>query len=156
MLDTLVNGRRFRILTVVDNFSRECPMLEASFSITGRMVAEYLDELAKTRGYPNAITVDNGTEFFSQAMDAWAYKHNVQLSFIRPGKPVENAFIESFNGRLRYECLNTTLFDSLEDAKEKIESWRKDYNETRPHSSIGNLTPNEFVRRTTKKPAVNG
>lgn len=154
MMDTLVNGRRFRILTVVDNFSRECPLLEVAVSMTGKTVAGHLDGLGKERGYPQAITVDNGTEFFSRAMDAWAYHNKVQLAFIRPGKPVENAFIESFNGRLRDECLNATLFHSINDAKEKIETWRRDYNENRPHSSLGNISPNEFVRKGTKKMAA--
>ena len=93
------------------------------------------------------ITVDNGTEFASRRMDAWAYERKVQLDFIRPGKPVDNAFIESFNGRLRDECLNTKVFFSIEDAREKLESWRLDYNTRRPHSSIGDLTPSEYAQR---------
>jgi putative transposase len=107
-----------------------------------------------TRGAPRAITVDNGSEFYSQAMDSWAYRHGIALDFIRPGKPVENAFIESFNGRLRDECLNTSLFLSLTDAREKLEAWRLDYNQRRPHSSLGDLTPAEYVDRHHRQPAA--
>jgi len=152
MQDVLDNGRRFRILTVVDNFSRECPIVEADFSMDAGKVIGCLDRLKLTRGLPRAITVDNGTEFYSRAMDSWAYRNKVQLDFIRPGKPVENAFIESFNGRLRDECLNANLFFSLEDAREKLEAWRIDYNTQRPHSSIGNLAPEEFARQQKQDP----
>ena len=150
--DQLDNGRRFRILTIVDNYSRECPLLEADHSLTAHKVIACLDRLKASRGLPRAITVDNGSEFFSRAMDSWAYRNQVKLDFIRPGKPVENAFIESFNGRLRDECLNTDVFLSLEDARSKLEAWRVDYNTQRPHSSIGNLSPSEFVK--TKNAAV--
>jgi putative transposase len=146
MSDVLENGQRFRILTIVDQFSRECPLLEADQSLTAPKVIACLERLKASRGLPQAITVDNGTEFYSRAMDAWAYRNNVKLDFIRPGKPVENAFIESFNGRLRDECLNTEVFASLEDAREKLEAWRVDYNLFRPHSAIGNLPPSEFAR----------
>jgi len=142
--DALINGRRFRILTVVDKYSRECPLLEAAFSLTGKKVAQALEGLVKQIGCPRAITVDNGSEFISSSMDDWAYRNNVKLDFIRPGKPVENAYIESFNGKLRDECLNMNVFQSLDDAKEKLEDWRKDYNDVRPHSSIRNMTPTEF------------
>jgi len=101
---------------------------------------------AESCGYPGQITVDNGTEFFSKAMDAWAYRRSVKLDFIRPGRPMENGHIESFNGRLRDECLNAELLSDLLDARTKLEAWRRDYNENRPHSSIGNLTPVEFAR----------
>lgn len=148
--DMLDNGRRFRALTVVDKFSRECPAVEADFSLTARKVILCLDRLKVTRGLPKVITVDNGSEFYSREMDSWAYRNGVQLDFIRPGKPVENAFIESFNGRLRDECLNVNLFFSLDDAREKIEAWRVDYNTLRPHSSIGNLAPEEYAK-THKK-----
>ncbi len=103
MRDTFDDGRPFRILTVVDTFTRECPLLAADTSLSGNKVAELLDGIAAERGYPKTITVDNGTEFYSKAMDSWAYRRGVQLQFIRPGKPVENAFIESFKGRLRDE-----------------------------------------------------
>ena len=108
-------------------------------------MADVLDGVALGRSYPKQITVDNGTEFYSRAMDAWEYRHEVKLDFIRPGKPMENGFIESFNGRLRDECLNAELFSDLLDARNKLEAWRRDYNEHRPHSSIGNLTLNEFA-----------
>jgi putative transposase len=147
MRDTFDDGRPFRILTVVDTFTRECPLLAADTSLTGKRVAELLDSIAAERGYPKTITVDNGTEFYSKAMDSWAYHRGVQLQFIRPGKPVENAFIESFNGKLRDELLNTELFMGLLDARRKIEAWRRDYNQNRPHSSIGDLTPVEFANR---------
>ena len=145
--DCLDNGRRFRALTVVDNFSRECPAVEADFSLTANKVISCLDRLKATRGLPKAIRVDNGSEFYSREMDSWAYRNGVQLDFIRPGKPVENAFIESFNGRLRDECLNANLFFSIEDARQKLEAWRIDYNTQRPHSSIGNLAPEEYARK---------
>jgi putative transposase len=143
--DTLDDGRRFRALTLVDVFTRECLALLADSSLSGHKVAALLDQVAANRSYPKQITVDNGTEFYSKAMDSWAYRNGVQLDFIRPGRPMENGYIESFNGRLRDECLNGELFLSLVDAREKLEAWRRDYNEHRPHSSIGNLTPIEFA-----------
>ncbi len=150
--DRLHNGRYFRTLTIVDQYTRECPMLYAAQSLSGKAVAECLDQLARERGLPQSITVDNGTEFYSKAMDAWAYENRVKLDFIRPGKPVENGFIESFNGRLRDECLNTHLFFSLEDAREKLEAWRGDYNTCRPHGSLANLPPAEFAPKSQTKP----
>jgi putative transposase len=150
MADQLADGRRFRILTVVDQFSRMSPLLEADFSLTGAKVAAALGRAAATHGLPRSITVDNGSEFFSKAMDTWAYRNGVRLDFIRPGKPIENAYIESFNGRLRDECLNAEIFFSVEDARRKLERWRIDYNRDRPHSSIGNLAPAEFERRSQK------
>ena len=146
MHDVLDNGRRFRILTMVDQFSRECPLLEADFSLTAPKVVTWLEQLKASRGLPTAITVDNGSEFCSRAMDAWAYRNNVKRDFIWPGKPAEKAFIESFNGRLRDECLTTQVFGSLADAREKLEAWRVDYNLCRPHSAIGNLPPSAFAR----------
>lgn len=145
--DSLMDGRRFRALTVVDNYTRECPLIEVDFSLTGQRVADALQRLAVQRGLPRTITVDNGAEFISKTLDAWAHQHHVQLDFIRPGKPVENAFIESFNGRLRDECLNVNVFVSLADARAKLEVWRLDYNQQRPHSSLGQLTPSEFARK---------
>jgi putative transposase len=150
MADRLVDGRAFRILTIVDQFSRECPLLQAGPSLTGRSVVECLDRLAIERGLPEAITIDNGSEFCSRALDTWAYQRGVKLDFIRPGKPVENGFIESFNGKLRDECLNTELFFSVEDARQKLEAWRKDYNEQRPHSALGGIPPAEFTRRVVE------
>ena len=152
--DSLLDGRKFRVLTVVDVFTRECLATHADSSLSGKKVAAILDQVAASRSYPGQITVDNGTEFFSKAMDAWAYHRRVKLDFIRPGRPMENGYIESFNGRLRDECLNAELFSDLLDARTKLEAWRRDYNETRPHSSIGNLTPVEFANsvRTTAGP----
>ena len=109
-----------------------------------------LERVAKRMGYPQMITVDNGSEFTSKALDAWAHAHGVQLDFIRPGKPVENAMIESFNGRFRDECLNANVFVSLHDARQKIEAWRIDYNEHRTHGSLGDLTPQEFAEQAAK------
>ena len=145
--DSLVNGRRFRALTIVDDHSRESVAIEADFSLTGERVARVLERLAQARGLPNIITVDNGPEFAGKALDAWAYQHHIKLHFIRPGKPVENAFIESFNGKFRDECLNENLFTNLDEARYLIETWRGDYNRTRPHSSLGNLTPEEFANQ---------
>ena len=150
--DMLDNGRRFRILTIIDNFTRECPALLTDFSLNAQKVIFCLELLKVNRGLPRSITVDNGSEFISRAMDSWAYQNKVQLDFIRPGKPVENAFIESFNGKLRDECLNTSAFLTLEDARQKVESWRRDYNTCRPHSAIGNIPPEEFVRQQKQGP----
>jgi putative transposase len=130
--DRLEGGRAFRVLTVIDQFTRECLKLEAATHMSGSRVVESLEAAAELRGYPKSITVDNGTEFCSKAVDGWAYRKGVTLEFIRPGRPVENGFIESFNGRLRDECLNTHLFWSIEDACEKMETWRVDYNTRRP------------------------
>lgn len=149
--DRLEDGRYFRTLTVVDQFTRECPVLRSATSLTGSKVAKCLDQVAAERGYPESITVDNGTEFCSRVMDAWAYRNHVKLNFIRPGKPVENGYIESFNGRLRDECLNTELFWSIQDACDKLEKWRLDYNHQRPHSSLANLPPAAFAREHRKK-----
>jgi putative transposase len=144
--DALADGRPFRVLTVVDQWSRQSPMLEVSSSLSGQAVADALDRVLRaTAMMPRSITVDHGTEFTSRALEDWAYSRGVQLDFIHPGKPVENAFIESFNGRLRDECLNVHQFESLADARAKIEAWRLDYNQHRPHSSLGNLTPMEFL-----------
>ena len=143
--DTLADGRPFRILTVVDNWSRSSPMLEAAFRMSGETVGQTLDRVLGEGPSPRSITVDHGTEFQSRALEDWAYRRGVQLDFIRPGKPVENAFIESFNGRLRDECLNVHQFASLAEAQAILEVWRCDYNQQRPHSSLGDLTPDEFV-----------
>lgn len=149
--DNLFNGRRFRVLTVVDNFSRECPVMEADHSLTGQRVARVLDRIALVRGLPQVITVDNGPEFISKALDLWAVENKVRLRFIAPGKPVQNAFIESFNGRLRDECLNEHIFVNLHNAKQIIESWRQDYNTNRPHSSLNDMTPEEFSTEFFRK-----
>lgn len=143
--DQLVTGRAFRVLTVIDQWSRESVLLEANVALTGQSVVDALDAVAAHRPLPTAITVDHGTEFTSKAVDEWAYRRGVALDFIRPGKPVENAFIESFNGRLRDECLNVYSFESISHAQELIEAWRRDYNEHRPHGALGKLTPSEYA-----------
>jgi len=143
--DALADGRPFRVLTVVDQWSRQSPLLEVASSMSGGTVGQALDRVLTETQRPQSITVDHGTEFMSRALEDWAFYRGVQLDFTRPGKPTENAFIESFNGRLRDECLNVHQFTSIEDARAKIEAWRVDYNAHRPHSSLGHLTPNEFV-----------
>ena len=148
--DRLVNDRWFRVLTVVDQFTRECLLLYADSTLSGEKVAAELERVVRARGVPMSITVDNGSEFASRAMDAWAYGHGIRLDFIRPGKPVENGYIESFNGRLRDECLNVSLFFSLEDAGEKLEAWRRDYNLARPHSALGDQAPTAFATAWSK------
>jgi putative transposase len=145
--DALFNGKHFRVLTVVDNYSRECLASAVGQSLRGQQVVEVLNSLKYLRGVPRSIRVDNGSEFVSKAVDKWAYDNKVTLDFSRPGKPTDNAFAESFIGSFRDECLNANWFLSIEDAGMKIEQWRKDYNEFRPHSSLDNLTPNEFARR---------
>ncbi len=141
----LVDGRWFRVLTVLDQCTRECLRLFADSSLSGQKVAAALEPVVQYRGAPQAITVDNGSEFASRALDVWAYQHGVQLDFIRPGKPVENSFIEAFNGRLRDECLNVECFFSLDDARRKLEVWREDYNRVRPHSALQDRTPAEIA-----------
>jgi len=145
MSERLADGRWFRILTVVDQFTRECLCLLADQSLTGETVAQALEPLVRQRGAPRSITVDNGSEFASRVMDAWAYRHGIQLDFIRPGKPVENGFIESFNGRLRDECLTVEVFFTLDDVRERLARWREDYNHQRPHSSLQDETPAAFA-----------
>ena len=153
--DSLYNGRRFRVLTVVDDLSRECPVLEVDHSLTGQRVTRVLDRIALTRGLPEVITVDNGPEFISKALDLWAYENSVKLRFIQPGKPVQNAYIESFNGKFRNECLNDHVFVSLHSAQEIIETWRQDYNTERPHSSLSDMTPEEFATRFKEQQTEN-
>ena len=148
--DSIVTGRRFRALVIVDDYSRECPAIEVDTSLGGRRVVEVLERLGETRGLPEVITVDNGPEFTGQALDEWAYRNGVKLNFIRPGKPIENAYAESFIGRLRDECLNDNWFISLKDARDIIESWRIDYNDGRPHSSLGGLAPTEYIENRAK------
>ena len=145
MYDELFDGRRIRLLTIVDLFTRESLAIVVRQRFPAGDVVEALEQLRRNRALPKSIRVDNGTEFTSKAMDRWAYEHGVTLDFSRPGKPTDNAFIESFNGSVRTECLNENWFLSLDDAKEKIESWRQDYNEHRPHSALGNLAPKEFA-----------
>jgi putative transposase len=146
--DELVTGRAFRVLTVIDQWSRESVLMEANIALTGQSVVDALEALSARRPLPKAITVDHGTEFTSKALDEWAYRRGVALDFIRPGKPVENAFIESFNGRLRDECLNVYSFESIAQAQELIEGWRRDYNDRRPHGALGHLTPSEYATQS--------
>ena len=152
--DRLADGRAFRVLTVIDQFTRECVELWAEGSLTGDKVARRLDAVVAVRGAPLSITVDNGTEFASRALDHWAYRHKIHLQFIRPGKPTENGFIESFNGRLRDECLNTHVFASLAETRAVLGEWGKDYNRVRPHSSLGDRTPLEFAVDWSRPPAL--
>jgi len=141
----LPDGRWIRVLTVVDQFTRECVTLLADNALSGEKVARALDNAVSLRSAPQSITVDNGTEFTSKALDIWAYKNSVHLNFIRPGRPVENGYIESFNGKLRDECLNVEVFFNLADARRKLYLWRRDYNQHRPHSALADRTPAEFA-----------
>ena len=150
--DRLADGRSFRILTVVDQFTRECVALEADRSMTGAKVAQGLEDTKRERGsLPESITVDNGSEFCSRALEAWAMGNEVQLCFIRPGRPVENGFIESFNGRLRDECLNVEWFSSLDDARHKLAKFGEHYNRERPHSALADRTSAAFAELHKEK-----
>jgi len=149
--DSISNGRKFKNLTIVDDYTKECPLILVETSITGKRVAEELNKLKESIGLPKEITVDNGPEFISNALDEWAYKNGVRLYFIAPGKPTENPFIESFNGKFRDECLSMHWFLNIRHAKEIIENWRIEYNTERPHSSLDYLTPSEFVAELNKK-----
>jgi putative transposase len=144
--DCVSTGKVIRMLTVVDDYTRECPAIEVDTALGGLRVRRVLDRIASERGLPEAIVVDNGPEFRGRALAAWSEERGVRLQFIQPGKPVQNAYAESFNGRLRDECLNANWFTSLSDARRKIESWRQDYNQQRPHSSLNYLPPVEFAR----------
>ena len=144
--DCVSTGKAIRMLTIVDDCTRECPAIEVHTSLGGLRVRRVLDRIAGERGLPEAIVLDNGPEFRGRALAAWSEERGVRLEFIQPGKPVQNAFVESFNGRLRDECLNANWFTSLSDARRKIESWRQDYNEQRPRSSLHYLPPAEFAR----------
>ena len=143
--DTLESGNRIRMLTVVDCYSRECVALYVDRTQPTSTVIKILDGVIALRGAPSVITVDNGPEFTSHNFDEWAYRNKIQLDFIQPGRPTENGYIESFNGKLRDECLNSSWFSSLDDAREVIERWRREYNETRPHSSLRNLAPLQYL-----------
>ena len=141
MSDQLYDGRRIRLLTLVDNFNRESLAIEVAEHIGSDRVVEVLRRLSKSRDLPKKIQVDNGPEFISKRLDQWAYFNGVELDFSRPGKPTDNGIIEAFNGRLRQECLNESWFLSLGDAKEKVEAWRQEYNNERPHGALGNVSP---------------
>jgi len=143
--DVIRGGRRIRIFNVVDDLSREGLASEVDTSLPARRVIQTLEEIALERGYPERIVCDNGPEFRSRALDEWAYENNVSLDFIQPGKPVQNPFVESFNGKMRDECLNVHWFANVEEARLMIADWRRDYTQVRPHSSLGNRTPSEFA-----------
>ena len=145
MSDELFDGRRIRLLTIVDNFTRESLAIEVAEHIGGQKVVDVLMWLGEERILPRVIRLDNGPEFISKSLDQWAYLNGVELDFSRPGKPTDNGLIEAFNGRLRQECLNENWFLSLDDAREKVESWRQEYNRERPHGALGNLAPLEYA-----------
>ena len=145
MADQLTDGRRFRVLTIVDVFTRESLDVEVGPSLKGSHVVEVLNRIRARRGVPKRLYCDNGSEFSSQIMDLWAYQNGVRIDFSRPGKPTDNAYIETFNGTLRAECLDAHWFGTLAEAKERIEAWQKEYNESRPHRALGERTPNEFA-----------
>lgn len=145
MADRLADGREFRVLALVDHFSRVSPGIAAAFSMSGERVVALLEQIAALHGLPKALCVDNGPEFVSRALDAWAWRNGVQLWFSRPGKPTDNAFSESFNARLRQECLAINWFVSMEDAQAQLQTWLTDYNTARPHSALGNQSPFEFL-----------
>ena len=147
--DTLADGRPYRIWTLVDDATREAPLLLVERSLPAARVIEALDTLLLVRGRPQAIVCDNGPEFVSLALDQWASAHGIRLDFIRPGHPVENCFIESFNGKLRDECLNQHHFVSLAEAQQRIESWRQEYHTERPHRGLGQRTPAEYAASFT-------
>ena len=147
--DQLVTGRKIRILTVIDTFSRFSPATDPRFSYRGEDVVLTLERVCRKVGYPKTIRVDQGSEFISRDLDLWAYQKGVVLDFSRPGKPTDNAFIESFNGKFRAECLNTHWFMNLDDARQKMEEWRRDYNEVRPHSAIGNKPPISLINSSS-------
>jgi putative transposase len=143
--DQLSDGRKIRTLTIVDLFTRECLGIEVGFSLRAEHVVAAMNRLKYDRGLPERITTDNGSEFAGAQMDLWAYTNHVRMDFSRRGKPTDNAIVESFNGRFREECLNSHWFESIDDASEKIDAWRWDYNENRPHRSLEGLTPREFA-----------
>lgn len=145
--DQLAHGQRFRALTIVDVFTRECIAITVGQRLTGAEVVATLEQAHRERGAPQRLFCDNGSEFTSQLLDLWAYHRGVAIEFSRPGKPTDNAYIESFNGTLRDECLNAHWFTTLDDAKGVIEAWRSEYNESRPHRALGEIPPAEFARR---------
>lgn len=151
--DELASGRKFRTLNLMDGYTREALAIEVDTSLPGLRVVRVLERLRERRGTPAAMQVDNGTEFTSRVVDQWAYQHGVALHFIERGKPTQNAFIESFNGKFRDECLNQNWFVDLREAQDRIEAWRVDYNTVRPHSSLRYLTPEEFAAAAAERPA---
>ena len=154
MSDSLATGRSFRTFNVVDDCTRECLAIEVDTSLSGERVTRVLDQVIERRGKPMSLVMDNGPEFAGRVLDAWAYQHGIQLDFIRPGKPIENCFVESFNGKFRDECLNQHWLVSLDEARHVIEAWRLDYNRVRPHSSLGYLPPEEFAEAAALRSAT--
>jgi putative transposase len=147
VMDQMMDGRRIKCLTLGDDFTREALALEVGRSLTGKHVVEILSRVIEEKALPVCIVMDNGPEFTSKALDEWAHRTGVKLDFITPGRPVQNCFRESFNGKFRDECLNEHLFRDLADAREKIEQWRVDYNTERPHSSLNDEAPSAFAAR---------
>lgn len=145
--DELSNGKKFRALTVVDVFSREGLAIEVGHRLRGEHVVDVLNRLVRCRGAPKYLFADNGAEFTGHLVDLWAYHHGTRIDFSRPGKPTDNAFIETFNGSLRDECLNIHWFETIAEARRLIEAWRIDYNESRPHMALGNIPPSEYAWR---------
>ena len=143
--DSLANGRRLKCLTVADDFSHECVDIAVGYGMSGQYVTRLLDQAAMFRGYPSAVRTDNGPEFTSRAFIAWAQAHGIRHILIEPGRPMQNGYIESFNGRFRDECLNQHCFETLQQARTVITEWRRDYNEVRPHGSIGRIPPARFA-----------
>lgn len=151
MSDSFGDGRKFRVLNVVDDCTRVCTAMEVDTSLPGERVTRVLDRAAARYGWPERIVVDNGPEFTGKALDRWAYQRGVELHFIQPGKPVQNAFVESFNGRVRDECLNLHYFETLASARRTLTDWRIDYNERRPHRSLKQSTPREYEQRLLRE-----
>lgn len=156
MADQLADGTRLRALTVVDIFSREALAIEVGKRLRAEDVVSVLNRLVAQRRAPRFLFADNGSEFSGRLLDMWAYHYKVQIDFSRPGKPTDNSFIETFNGSFRDECLNLHWFESLAEAKREIEAWRRDYNETRPHMALKELTPGEFARQYSLRPTAEG
>lgn len=147
VIDALVIGRRIKCLTCVDDFTKECLTINIAFGIAGVQVKRFLNSIALFRGYPATIRTDQGSEFTCRALDHWAFEHGVKLRLIQPGKPAQNGFIESFNGRFRDECLNEHWFSDILHARKTINDWRQDYNECSQHSAVNYQTPSEFAAR---------
>ncbi len=145
--DSLASGRRIKCLTVADDFSHECLEIAVDYGISGEYVTRILDRVAVFRGYPLAVRTDNGPEFTSRKFLAWTHAHGVRHILIQPGRPMQNGYIESFNGKFRDECLNEQWFETLAQAREEIAHWRQDYNEVRPHSSLGRIPPAAFAQK---------
>jgi putative transposase len=143
--DALADGRKFRILTVIDNFTREALAIDLDFSMPARRVTAVLSQAIASRATPRMLRTDNGPEFTSRHFDQWAHANRINLDFIQPGRPMQNGFIESFNGRLRDECLQVSSFATLQQARDIIEAWRVDYNQNRPHSALGQLAPAQYL-----------